>query len=178
VKNSFHLLICVICLFGCKSKTGTNQFFEFDEIDHYHQSISATDFTRLGHFYGNKDSSTKDQRTLFDLLVGLDRPSSLTDTSFLRKIQKYYPEKIKLKQSKFKDIGIIYTKKEHKNVAFASCEPIFRDILILRKIKKLLASQNFAFNVESIPLLAGNMTQWNWGNLAICKNCATCLVLK
>lgn len=133
--------------FSCQNAQKTdvnenaNHFFEFDEIDYYHKDITIKQWAEIGKKHENK---TPEETILFKILNDY-YPTSINDKNFIVELEKLYPEKSKISQSKFKEIGEIFSEKYHGNFALAGCEPFYRDVLVFKKNNQIVGISKICF---------------------------------
>jgi hypothetical protein len=140
-----HLLIAL--LFGLNSFVSYSQdlrlFPNYDQIELYHCNLSDSMIYVL--FYSKKDplSGTKSPDYL------LRRVPKELDPKLPKKLKKYGYTRTTLDSSVCMNIDSILIQKPHPEVSYLTeCSPVYRDILIFKKDKKITGIAQICFSCD------------------------------
>jgi len=143
VKIAFTLII-----FGCNktienrdnenstaSKGNAQPFFIYDNIDYYHKIFELNQSGTESYY--NENVTTELDSLKFNVTVGRI-PQRLSDTTFIKDLDKIGYTKIHIPVEKREELGIIFTKKNRPSEPKDAVKPIFYDILTFRKNNKIV----------------------------------------
>lgn len=179
ISNLRFLLVTVICFFsGCKNpeQSGNNGqqsntlveqkfipkygklYFNYDAIDYYHINMEENSIMALDTI---PNRSKKDQLKL-DILIN-KTPKDINDTEFIKSLDKLGFKKSVIKAQNFKKINEIFIEKTvNENIEYA-CIPIYRDILIFKKQKKVIGIAKICFECHQKHIVGTNANTENFG---------------
>ncbi|NNT73251.1 hypothetical protein HKT18_13585 [Flavobacterium sp. IMCC34852] len=78
-----------------------------------------------------------------------DIPKSISDTTFIKKLEKLGYLKTKIDSEKFDEINQIFTQKEHEEIYALACVYVYRDIMIFRRKSKIVGIAKICFECSS-----------------------------
>jgi len=134
-------------------------FFDYDQIEFYKIDIEEDSELNL---YDRKDLSK------FDLLkygvVIEEIPKDIKDQEFLKDMSRMGYKKKEIDSSKFKDFNKIFVEKPEALGSVAACIPVYRDILIFKKSKKVIGMVKICFSCHQYRILGANGSTMNFGS--------------
>lgn len=128
-----------------------NKFFEYNQLDYYHTDIKDD---RILELYHNQDKSKID-KFKYGIITG-EVPDKITDQEFLKFIEKIGYSKKEIDSSNFETLNKIFIEKPEEDRSAASCTPIFRDILIFKKDKKITGIAKICFSCHHYRIVGTN----------------------
>jgi hypothetical protein len=157
MKTILQISITLILLTGCSQRLG-DYYFDFDEIDHYSIEIEEDDI------FNNLDASNLSEIEVLqnDLLIS-NTPKSVTDTLFLKNIDKTNYSKNDVSQEELSLINDIFREKSHKNPSWFACIAVYRDILIFRKQGKIVGISKICFHCSQNEIFGTNSNTDEFG---------------
>ncbi|MFN5982661.1 MAG: hypothetical protein ACK46Y_01280 [Fluviicola sp.] len=111
-------------------------YFQFDSVEHYSLKIDESVFIN--------DSKNKDLIDLYEYLVG-ERINELKDTNQLSELIRLGYQKSILPSSKNADLNKLFSEKGKVIPIVMDCEPMYRDILVLKKKNKTIGIAKICF---------------------------------
>jgi len=144
--KSYITLFLSLILISCQNvkkndiSNTSNQFFDFDEIIHYHKEISEKEWLKIV-----RKEPKNDDEIIFLRILNENYPTTTKDKNFINALDKLYPSKIKIEKNKFKEIGNIFSEKYHGEYAVAGCEPFYRDVLVFKKNNEVVGISKICF---------------------------------
>lgn len=117
--------------------------FDFDEVIHYHKSITLEEWLTI---VKKEETQTLDEKKLLNLLNDYLPEKSLNDKILINDIEKLYPEKKEINKSKFTILSNVYSEKFYDDYALAACEPYYRDILVFKNQHKIIGISKVCFD--------------------------------
>ncbi|MDQ0784234.1 hypothetical protein [Chryseobacterium sp. W4I1] len=174
-----YLLLAIISFFlGCKnpkhssinrqqSNTSVEKkfipkygkvYFDYDAIDHYHINMDENSIMALDTI---PNRSKKDQLKL-DILIN-KTPKDINDTQFIKSLDKLGFKQTVIRSHNFKKINEIFIEKTvSENIEYA-CIPIYRDILIFKRQKKVIGIAKICFECNQKHIVGTNANTENFG---------------
>lgn len=144
-KLTFFALLSLMLFISCRSDKEAwldqGYYFYFDELDHYRVEIESRDVWDL---MSPDKRSTKDSM-LFDMLIRVDHPSSLTDTTFVSELADLGYVKTDVPESDFDAINEIFKEKEYTDIGWWMCMPEYRDILVFKEKSRTVGMAKICF---------------------------------
>jgi hypothetical protein len=140
-KYSIYLFLS-ICLLGCKSQenyTG-KLYFDYDAIYHYKIILKESQVNEL---YAQKSDTTLDSLRYSIILD--DTPTAIYDTTFIDYLENIGYKKTNVHASLFGEINSIFIEKKTQEILANSCIYVYRDILIFRKMGKIVGTAKICF---------------------------------
>ena len=138
----FVLISCVIqqSKVPLKKETnfalGENEIVKFDEI--YYYKIDKS----FDEFYLSNHHKSKKRKAIYDIVYG-NTPRTVSDTLFVKDLEKYHYDKVVLDASKYQKIAKIYA---YGSIKYdVACKVIFRDILVFKKNNKIVGISKICF---------------------------------
>ncbi len=174
--NTKILLAFLLILFiGCKKNEnslilGKNEksevfvpkygklFFDYDEINYYSIDISEEDAMKLDSL-----SSFSKQNKLKSNLISDDFPEKLSDINFENQLVDLGFKKKKISNSDFGNINKIFVEKTFQDGVDYACIPVYRDILIFKKRKRIIGFSKICFNCNQYHMIGSNGNTDNFG---------------
>lgn len=134
------------------------KFFEYDAIDYY-----KTDFeeSKIGELYDNKSKSEIDSLKMGIILGHI--PNSISDLTFIEKLEKVGYKKMIVDNSKFESIDKIFIEKTTLENIEAACIYVYRDILIFKKEGKVVGTAKICFNCLAAQIKGTTANTENFG---------------
>ena len=127
-----YFLLLALSLAACKENkkavAGAQPFFVFDQVDHYHTSISDAYVKSL---YEKPDKKRTDLAML--QIIGGNVPVSGADTVFIRNMDILGFSEKTLDKSENEQLSKIFSKQEPASPAPPAAQPVYRDVLIFRR---------------------------------------------
>lgn len=154
MKSFLYFIFSLLIMFGCKKEQGKiielptkkenskiikEPFFVFDKVEHY----KLADSTGIDEFHKYRNNSALDSFRLG--VVRNEIPNSLSDSSFIEKLQKIGYSDITVPEEKFQILNEIFSEKKVKNTVDYACVPVYRDILIFKKENKISGIAKICF---------------------------------
>jgi len=179
-KKKIILLLIIILNFSCrktnenseklpasnKAKTTESKFipkygklyFDYDEIQHYHINYDEN----YNENSIQKAKSETDDLILGDLILG-DLPNNMNDLNFIENIEKIGFVKKNINKSNFAKLNEIFIEKTVEKSVHMKCLPIYRDILIFKKNKKIIGVTKICFSCLQNQIIGTNANTENFG---------------
>ena len=132
-------------------------FFDFDELNHYKIEIDENELLER-----EEDNLTKDEKLQNDLII-MDKPDNISDTSFIRQLEKIGFNKNIVSEAKFEKINNIFSVKQPKESVAYSCIAVFRDILVFKKNNKIVSIAKICFSCDQNRILGTEKETINFG---------------
>ncbi len=117
------------------------EYFEFDQIIHYHFDISNEEGEKLFEFKTSKDSILK------TILIDYG-PKNVNDSSFLNNLELMSSKKTIVDTTLFKEFRALFKVKRHENPSWESCIAIWRDIVVFKKRKSTTGIAKIPFGCQ------------------------------
>lgn len=118
----------------------TTPFFDFDKVTYYHNDLTDGEFADL---IEKEDSITKSGDDLVRAITS-DIPEKLNDT-LITNIKDNYPLKIEIPEKDLPFLKNIFMEKYKDRDWGTACEPMYRDVLVFRKNRKLTGIVKICF---------------------------------
>ncbi len=179
MKKKFNIFFIFLIFIGCKQNENKNteiynkenkivennfvpkygdSFFQFDEIEYYHNEISEDEAMDL---FDTQNKSQID-KLKFDIIIG-EKPESLNNLEFINSLSQIGFTRSQINQSKFKEINQIFTEKTvYENYA-AACVAVYRDILVFKNNKKIVGFCKLCFDCRLFRMIGTNANTENFG---------------
>jgi uncharacterized Rossmann fold enzyme len=160
--NIMNLLFCLIFITSCNKKAENNNmnYFDFDEVEYYHKSISENDIMTE---YEKSKSLNYDKSYL--KIVENEYPEKLNDLEFATNLSKFGYEKKKFEKTKHTLINQIFSKNNCTELTASSCIPIYRDIFIFKQKAKVIGVAKVCFDCNMAHILGSKQ---NWDSFGEC----------
>ena len=166
------LLILVFSLFiNCKNQeSNLNQkntdtetisqdcipYFDFDEVEYYHNDISDRSFFNL-----NDSEESKD--TLLFSILNKETLSKLSDTIYIKYLNNLGYKKATVDTKDFSGIQQVFCERTHKTMTERACETIYRSILIFKKENKINGIAKICFGCQKSSIAGTNRNTIGFG---------------
>ena len=134
------------------------RFFEYDGIDYYTSDYDEFSILKLNE---NKDKSKTDQLK-FDVVIG-NFPKDITQTNFLKSMDKIGYKKKIISQDKFSEIDQLFVEKTVAESGTYACIAIYRDILVFKKQEKIVGIAKICFACHQHKIIGTNKETDNFG---------------
>lgn len=133
-------------------------FFDYDQIDYYYTNFEEDKIQELDE---NQKKSKVDK---YKYTVAIEEtPKTITDLDFLNYMEKIGYVKKKIDKSKFPQINKIFVEKTPSESYAAACIPVFRDILVFRKLGKVIGIAKICFNCHQYRIIGTDANKENFG---------------
>lgn len=133
-------------------------FFDYDQIDYYSTNLEEGKIEELDK---NQNKSKVDK---YKYTVTIDEtPETITDLAFLKYMEKIGFVKKKIDSSKFPEINKIFIEKTASDGYAAACVPVFRDILIFKKLGKVIGIAKICFGCHQYRIIGTDADTENFG---------------
>lgn len=139
-------------------KYGKN-FFDYDQIDYYQIDFKENQITELD---SNKEKSKIDMLK-YKLIID-ETPTNINDLEFLNYMNKIGYSKKEIDTSKFKQMDKVFIEKTESTGYTAACIPVFRDILIFKKRRKVVGIVKICFECHQYRIIGTNANIDNFGS--------------
>jgi hypothetical protein len=144
---------------GCNSESvGKKQFVGYDQLVHYKINIDDADIYNIEQ----KAAKSKLELLKTDLIIN-EVPISIVDTSFISNLRNIGFEKNIISANNFKEINEIFYKKEKKGFSSSKCAPIYRDILVFKKLKKTIGIAKICFECMQSQIVGDELNGEYYG---------------
>ena len=142
-------------IFGCnnnpdRKKTMTTEsiqdckpYFMFVKVEHYFLKI---DEDKIWEMEEKANKTEKENRQL-ELLIQYT-PDKLSDTIFVKDLEKIDFVKTEIKADKFEQLNKIFCERKHKEAYAMACIAIYRDILVFKKDNKIIGTAKICFECD------------------------------
>jgi len=122
-------LLPFLCLFWISCHNRDRKFFDYDELIHYYNPISADDlvYTLGSDGYNSRLDSLKSE-----IIIG-HIPKSIMDTAFIAELKEIGYTRKTISRSLFSKIDGVFSEKEASELSVTSCLHVYRDILVFKK---------------------------------------------
>lgn len=134
------------------------KFFDYDEIDYYRIDIPEDSESDL---YENMNKSKTD-KLKYEVIVN-ETPNNINDQDFLNYMEDIGYSKKTINPLNFERLNKIFSEKPEEEMTVAKCIPIFRDILIFSKNKKISGMMKICFDCHQYRILGTNAKTENFG---------------
>ncbi len=134
------------------------KFFTYDEILHYVDANGQGELSSLM----DKVHLTADESLKFDLLAG-DTPKNISDTSFIRKLEKIGYTKRNVGKEKFAVIDSIFTEKTVSESWATACMINYRNILLFKRKHKTIGIARICFGCGKHQIIGTTANTKNFG---------------
>ncbi len=116
------------------------KFFVYDEILHYRLKLSETETSKLLDI----ENETKDDSLIINIIF--DRtPVDISDTSFIKNLEKFGYLKKSISKEKFAAVDSIFIEKTAVEKWNTNCVTIFRNILLFKIQNKTIGIAKICF---------------------------------
>lgn len=163
MKQISILIILFSTLLSCNNTNEDNQvigkkFFVYDAIDYY-----KTDFdeSEIGELYDNKSKSEIDSFKM-EIILG-NIPNSITDLTFIQKLEEVGYKKTTVDTSKFEGFDKIFIEKRTVENIYAACIHVYRDILIFKKEGQVVGTAKICFDCLANQITGTTANTKNFG---------------
>ncbi len=133
-------------------------FFDYDEVDYYSIDITENDAMKLDSL--SKFSKTNQLK--YDLISN-DFPDKLYQIDFEKKIEKVGYKMKSIGKNDFKSLNKIFIEKTYQDGITFACIPVYRDILIFKKNKKIIGFTKICFDCHQYVILGSSANTDNFG---------------
>lgn len=140
-----------------KIETG-KKFFEYDEIVYYYNDIDEFKVEELF----DKQSKSIDDSLKMGIIIG-KIPMNINDLNFINKLEAFGYEKSFIDKSKFNEIDQIFIEKTNTNNVYTACLYVYRDILIFKKMGKVIGTAKICFGCMANEIIGTNANTGNFG---------------
>lgn len=163
-ENFVKLLFLLFSVLSCnlKQETGDMNYFNFDDLEYYHKAISSDEILKE---YDKMRMSKEYDKKFFKILEG-GYPENINNF-FANELLDFGYERIIISKSKYKDINNFFSKKNCDEFKKSACEPIYRDILIFKKGKRIVGIAKICFRCQTAFIIG---TKKNWDYFGECKD--------
>ncbi|MBK8874194.1 MAG: hypothetical protein IPN13_09825 [Bacteroidetes bacterium] len=163
MKQISILIFLFSTLLSCNNTNEDNQiigkkFFVYDAIDYY-----KTDFdeSKIGELFDNISKSEIDSFKM-EIILG-NIPNSITDLTFIQKLEEVGYKKTTVDTSKFEGIDKIFIEKTTVENIYAACIHVYRDILIFKKEGQVVGTAKICFDCLANQITGTTANSKNFG---------------
>ncbi|MDY3338011.1 hypothetical protein PG279_02330 [Riemerella anatipestifer] len=125
-----------------------NLFFDYDQIEYYKTNISESDALEL---LENRDNSKLNELKVKLILEGT--PKNIEEVNFTNQLSQIGFKKMEIKSQDFSKINQIFVEKSERDGVALACAPIYRDILIFKKNKKIIGFVKICFDCKQSDII-------------------------
>lgn len=147
------IVIVLILLTSCHDK-----YFEYDNIDYYFNDF---DGDKVIDLYDNKSRSDLDSLKL-GVITG-KIPNSVSDLSFIDKLETIGYRKESIDKSKFKSIDEIFVEKTVFSTSAYACIYVYRDILVFKRSDQVVGIAKVCFECGAHEIVGTVSDTKNFG---------------
>lgn len=151
MKNFITFLCFVLLIFSCKNNsenisTEINSkseecisYFEFDEVEYYHNDISKERFFEIAK---SKEDS------LFFSIMNRRTFSKISDTILIDILPKLGFSKMKILEKDHQELNQLFCIGDSEEITMtaAACDPLYKDILVFRKSTEIIGIAKICFS--------------------------------
>ena len=138
---------------GC----GKEPFFEFDQADHYHISLSEDDLQKL-------DQANNDQKAqLKKGIIFEDFPENVADTFFIKNLKAMGFIKKEIPNQKLTVMHDLFKENSTFVREVARCEPEFKDIVVFRNKSKIAGIAKLCFECDKHWIVGSRVSIEDFG---------------
>lgn len=159
------LLLVSVCLFQCGQKSaepesvaGSQPFFTFDRVDHYHLDIDRNGFDSIVR---KEDKSRKEQALLQILQQNI--PVSTIDTLFIPNMGMLDFHQTLVDPKFHSELSRLFSVNKPAADTRTACEPIFKDVLIFRQKQKVIGVAKIAFDCDKHYIIGARYPSGGFG---------------
>lgn len=125
-----------------ESATINKPYFNYDEIEFFHNDAN-NDLNGLSEIYDKLEEKKIDSLE-FKVLVG-SVPESIADSAFIEKLNQIGFHEIPLSEKKQNELRKIFVEKHRNAEPKDALKPIFNDVFIFKKNKKIVGFSTMSF---------------------------------
>lgn len=155
--TSYKILTVVflIIMFGCNNNSDRKKivstetqfvckpYFQFDQVEHYFLDIDEDKIWELEE----KEVRSEKENIQLELLIEYT-PDKLSDSIFIKDLEKIDFVKTDIKADKFEQLNKIFCERKHKESFATSCIAIYRDILVFKWNNKITGIAKICFDCD------------------------------
>lgn len=135
-----------------------NKYFDYDEILHFEKRIN---FSRVSNLYFGELKTKID--SMRNGVYFKNIPNDISDSSVVFLFKKLGYKKSFINKSKFKDIDQIFIEKNVEENVVSSCIYIYRDILVFKKVGKIVGIAKICFECSANKIVGTLSKTENFG---------------
>ncbi len=132
---------------------------KYDQIYFYHSDFDEHNIVELDK---NKDKSKID-RLRFDVVISSDFPKNLSQTDFLKSMEKIGYIKKEISKDIFPEIDKIFIEKTVEESSAYACIAIYNDILVFKNQRKIIGIAKICFGCKQHQIIGTNLNTDNFG---------------
>lgn len=139
-------VISIFVFFSCsfsKEKKNDKSFFDFDEVEHYYKDINSGDILKEMKRLNGVDRNSDEYNYLN--LIGYNYPNDVNDEKFIDNLLKFNFIKERVDDKFYNKLNKIFTSSTCEDDFSLACAPIYRDILVFYKDKKIVGIAKICF---------------------------------
>jgi hypothetical protein len=145
----------LMTVFGCKNNTDSKKpvesqneneckpYFNFDKVEHYFLDVDEDKIWKLEEKINKTEKESKQLELLIQYI-----PDKLSDTTYLKDLEKIDFVKTELSSDKFEQLNKIFCERKHKESIAMACIAVYRDILIFKKDNKTIGTAKICFECD------------------------------
>lgn len=117
-------------------------YFNFDEIEHYYLNISED----KAYNPDSVENKTSFQKRKLQFITELYPVNVLElDSVEVKNLEEWGYVKTQLPASQFEDINNVFCERSHDLAQYATCGPVYRDILVFKNNRKIVGVARICF---------------------------------
>lgn len=160
MKHIRYIMLASAFFFGCDQQEEKDKqyYFNFDEVKHY------TTEAKTNKIFALSDSNNlpAKQKYRIDILIH-NKPRSLSDTAFIKDLEKNGFELNSIEKEQFAAINNIFCEKDHENITGYSCAPVYRDLLVFKKHDRITGIAKICFECARHHIVGTDADTKNFG---------------
>ncbi|GGG44148.1 hypothetical protein [Epilithonimonas arachidiradicis] len=142
---------------GDNVKSG-KPFFDFDAVDYYSNDIDENIAMNLLNLQNNSELD----KLKYDLIVG-ETPENINNNNFTDDIIKVGFKKSEIESKDFQSITQLFSESTERDGLYFTCIPIFRDILVFKKNKRIIGAAKICFGCNRNQIIGTKANTNNFG---------------
>ena len=163
-------VLSLMTIFGCnnnpdKKKSVSTEphedckpYFQYDKVEHYFLDIDEEKIWVIEE----KESKTDKEIKQLELLIQYT-PDKLSDTIFIKDLEKIDFVKTEIQADKFEQLDKIFCERKHKNLITMPCIAYYRDILVFKKENKIIGIAKICFDCDQSVITGTTLNTSEFG---------------
>ncbi len=161
----------LITVFGCnnnntdskktvktENETVCKPYFDFNEVEHYYLDIDEDKIWEIEE----KTQKTEKEEKQLELLIQYT-PDKLSDTIYLKDLEKIDFVKTEINSDKFESLNKIFCERQHKELIAMACIAVYRDILVFKKDNKIIGTAKICFDCDQNVITGTTLNTTEFG---------------
>jgi len=162
MKKAYKIILIVailVCSCKEKNKSTSDYFFDFDEVVHYKIDIGETDLMKIKN---QKVKTVKDSMLLRNAWNYIF--TSISDKRAVAYLDSISLEKTVIPRAVYPQINDIFKESDLVNESGTTCEPVYRNIYVFRKKRKVSGVAKLCYSCEKSVFSGTNANTQNFGS--------------